>query len=120
MAINIVHKTERPGTPGFYVIHMVADAVGGTEYIPTSGLFRPTCQSGLVLQGVGPGTISYALTLCEEDKAVNPDPNVQSSVPWTADIPLTCGSIVRDPNFLLATALKLTITGPAELYLAVL
>lgn len=120
MAINIVPKTERPGVPGFYVMRVVADAAGGVEYIPLSGLFRPTLQAGMVMQGVGPGTIAYALTLCEEDKAISPDPNIQSSVPWSPDISLMCGPLVRDPNFLLATAMKLTITGPAELYIAVL
>lgn len=120
MTINVVRPDENTRKPGFYRFHVISDAAGGTQYLPLSGLFRPTTQAGIVMQGVGPGTISYSLTLADEDKAVDPSLEIQSLVPWSAPISLSCGPIIRDPNFLLATAIKLTIVGPAELYVAVL
>jgi hypothetical protein len=118
--INVSREPHGKIAQGFYKFRVVSDGAGGTEYISLFGLFRPTTRAGLVMQGGGPGTIAYQLTLVDEELACNPDPDVQSQVLWSPSIPLSCGPIVRDSNFLLATAMKLTIVGAAELYVAVL
>jgi hypothetical protein len=119
MTINVIRRDERPSLAGFYTFRVVSDAAGGTEYFKLSGLFRPTTRAGMVMQPRG-GAISYSLTLANEDDATNPDPAVQASIPWTVPIVLLNNALTRDPNFLLATAMKLIITGAAELTVAVL
>lgn len=124
MAVRI-EPIEQALRTGVRMVRMVADADGGTQFITTSELCAISggMAVGFTFQLGLEGGCTVFGTLFDPKIATNPDPLIQSIVPWD---PSYVGALPNvtltrenpDAIYVAVTALKLVFTGPAILTIA--
>ena len=93
----------------------VVGKAGDVAYLAASDIHQQTkVFNGFYFQATA--GVSIYFTLANSSQAKNPDPNVQSVIPWTNVLALTTDAITS-PNIVF-TACKIVFTNAATVFIA--